>query len=109
MDSQVITQIIISGGLVLVAVLGGVFARRRSSADVEVTLSAEARQWVQDFRASSQEAKTEAREANERAIRAEAQIAAIETRMALMERHIHLLEQIIRDLGGEPPSLPVLR
>ena len=105
MNSQLAVQVVITGGAIVLALLGGVFARRRSSADVEVTLSAAAREWVQDFQVN-------ARDANERAARAEARIVElqnqmmqIQARMAAMERHFRALETMIRDLGGEPPPL----
>ena len=105
MTSQLMVQIVITGGAVILALLGGMFARRRSSADVEVTLSAAAREWVQDFQVT-------AREANERAARAEARIVELQTQMMqiqarieTMERYVRTLEQMVRDLGGTPPSL----
>lgn len=112
-SAGLITQALITLGLVLPAFLGGMFARRKSSADVEVTLSAEARQWAQSFadgaRTATDAARAaleQAREATDRAARAEARVVDCQGRVDLMEQHIGRLEALLRSHGIPPPPPP---
>lgn len=107
MGSGLGVQIVITLGAVLLALVGGAFARRRTSADVEVTLSKEAREWVKDFRTGAQDAMEQAKAANDRAGRAESHAAALQIQLDALIHHIRRLEAVIRGMGGEPPALPV--
>lgn len=108
-----LTQILITLGFVLPAFLGGMFARRKSSADVEVTLSAEARAWATSFaegaRTATEAARNameQAKDAADRAASAEARVQRCQDRVDALERHITRLETIMRENGVTPPVPP---
>ncbi|MGH4009409.1 MAG: hypothetical protein ACRDTH_14870 [Pseudonocardiaceae bacterium] len=92
-------QLLIALGIALPAFLGGMFARRKTSADVEVTLSTEARAWAKDWADNARVAMDAARSA-------EARARDCQDRMDLMERHIARLEVLMREHGIEPPPFP---
>jgi erythromycin esterase-like protein len=103
MSSAVIVQLLITLGLVLPAFMGGMFARRRSAADVEVNLSQEARNWANTF---VEGAKQASQAASLRADRAEEHTRQCEERLALVERRVMLLEAAMRSHGLTPPRDP---
>lgn len=103
----VLTQVVIVVGTIIVTLLGALFARRKSRADVEVTLSTEARAWVVEFKESARMSAEASAEANARAQRAETQIRACQDRIDTMERYIAQLVRIMHDHGITPPMAPV--
>lgn len=102
-NSSVLVQALITLSVALPAFFSGMFARRRSRADVEVTLSAEARNWAQSFADNARTAMDESREALARANRAESRARECQERMEAMEVHIERLEQIMRNNNLTPP------
>lgn len=94
-----LVQVLVGLGVGLPAFLGGMFARRKSSADVEVTLSAEARQWANSFAEGARTAMEQARVAATRA-------KDCQDRCDAMERHIGRLEALLREHGIAPPVPP---
>lgn len=103
----VLTQVVIVVGTIVVTLLGAMFTRRKSQADVEVTLSTEARQWVVEFKESARMSAQTSAEANERARHAEAQVRICEERINTMERYIRQLVQVMDAHGIQPPIAPV--
>lgn len=103
----VLTQVIIVAGTIAVTLLGGLLVRRQRHADVEVTLSTEARAWVVEFKESARMASDSAAEANARAQRAEAQVRDCMHRMDTMERYIGQLVRVMHEHGITPPMAPV--
>lgn len=115
-----LVQVLITLGVGLPAFLGGMFARRKSAADVEVTLSSEARAWADSFASGARTATEAARNAIEqarlaceaataasaRARGAEGQVRACQERIDFLEDYVRQLRAAIRGLGGDPPPLP---
>lgn len=104
--SGLLTQVLIALSVVLPAFLGGMFARRKSAADVEVTLSAEARQWAASFADGAKTATDAARTAMDQAREAADRAKDCQARCDAMERHITRLEALLREHGITPPEHP---
>ena len=107
------SQILIALAVAVPAILVALFNRRKTSADVQVSLSSESREWVKSFvdardraETAARDAAESAREANRRADRAERQVENCHTRVDDMERHMRRLERIMRDNGLTPPTPP---
>lgn len=102
-------QLLITLGAVLPVVLGGLFARRRATADAEVTLSTAAREWATDFAQVARDAVAEARSASERCSLAETRVLECHRRVDAMEHHIEALESAMRAHQITPPPRPWVR
>lgn len=99
-------QLLIGLSVGLPAFVGGMFARRKSGADVEVTLSAEARQWANSFAEGARTATDAAQHAMAQARAAADRAAECQDRCDAMERHIGRLEALLREHGIAPPPPP---
>lgn len=106
MSSALLVQLLIAASVGLPAFLGGMFARRKSAADVEVTLSAEARQWASSFAEGARTATDAARNAMDQAREAAVRAKDCQARCDAMERHIGRLEGLLREHSITPPPPP---
>jgi uncharacterized protein (DUF3084 family) len=110
------------GGLAGLATLVTAFARRRTiTAEAEVRLSDEARQWVEQFQEDARSARTEARDARteahaarQEAIEAHAQMRVVRAEAEWLAAQLQALRRAITDpqvtierlrvmIGPDPP------
>jgi hypothetical protein len=108
MPADVLTQIIITAGGLVVTFMGGVFSRRSRHASAEVTLSAEVREWARQFEERARRAEERADEAEREASRASARAANCQSRMQMLQRHVERLEVKLREAGINPPTNPIM-
>jgi hypothetical protein len=106
MNAAVLTQVVITIGLIASAFLGGVFSRRTRHVTAEVTLSVEAREWAKTFEDRARQAEARAERAEEAAREATRNAQRLADRMDLLETHVEKLEGIMRTEGLEPPPRP---
>jgi Alanine-zipper, major outer membrane lipoprotein len=106
MNAAVVTQVVISLGLVITAFLGGIFSRRTQRVTAEVTLSVEAREWAKTFEDRAGKAEARAERAEQTALEATRQARSCQDRMDLLERHVDKLEGMMRMEGLTPPPRP---
>lgn len=111
--SSLVSQLLIFLGLAVPVFLTGMFTRRKTSADVQVSLSDQSLKWVDSFVEARDRAEKAARDAVEfaqraaqRAERAEQQFSRCNERMDAVETHIRRLERILRDNEITPPTPP---
>ena len=104
--TPLVTQLLIGLSVGLPAFIGGMFARRRSGADVEVTLSTEAREWAKSFAEGARLATDAAQHAMTQARAAADRAGECQARCDAMERHIGRLEALLREHGITPPAPP---
>ena len=97
-------------GSIAVAFMSGLFARRKQGAEVEVTLSGEARKWATQFEESANrriaEAERRVQVAEERADEAKTEAENCGRRLRLLEQHVYGMERMLRQNGIEPPTYP---
>lgn len=109
MPAEVLVQLVLTVGGLIVAFMGGVFSRRTRRVSAEVTLSAEVREWAKQFEERARRAEERADEAEREAGRASRQAGDCQYQVQLLLRHVGRLEAKLREAGINPPTNPLAK